>query len=107
MLVCLTAADLEAIAKDCGPAHAEIIATRSVPAAPEQPDVRLPDQPLSRTHRGSELAGLFYAAGAVERRLILINLEYAGSAAPPPAPRWSARISGGWNRLRSSIIWRQ
>ena len=36
------------------------------------------------TNETSELAELFYAAAPMERRLILVNLEYA--TAPPPAP---------------------
>ncbi len=77
----LTAADLAAIAKDCGPAHAEIIATRELPAASEQ---AVPAPAHTESDEASELAEIFYAAGAAERRLILINLDYATSLAPPP-----------------------
>ncbi len=80
---CLTAADLAAIAKDCGSAHAAIIAGRNVPAAPEQPATAT--SALENSNDASELAELFYTAGVVERRLILINLEYAAFSAPPPA----------------------
>jgi len=71
---CLTPADLELICADCGPAHAAIIATRTA----------------TGTHAGhtrrrtggidpeaAELNELFFAADEAERRLILLNLEYA------------------------------
>jgi hypothetical protein len=68
---CLTA-ELEAIAKARGGAHAEIIATRPRSAALA---VRVCD-PVDAAE-ASELSELFYRAKAPERRLILINLEYA------------------------------
>ena len=77
---CLTAAELAAISEDCGPAHAAAIAARTVPVAEnlESATTRaVPDET-------SELAEMFYAAAPMERRLILVNLDYA--AAPPPVP---------------------
>jgi hypothetical protein len=70
----LTAADLAAIAEECGAAHAQVIATRSpaahVAASPPGPgDAARAEAP--------ELSELFYAASAPERRLILLNLDYA------------------------------
>lgn len=82
---CLTAADLAAIAKDCGPAHAKVIATRNVPALSEQPETTTPSSALENSIEASELTELFYTASSVERRLILINLEYAASSPPPLA----------------------
>ena len=82
---CLTAADLAAIAKDCGPAHAKVIATRNVPALSEQPETAAPSSAVENSIEASELTELFYTAGAVERRLILINLEYAASSPLPLA----------------------
>jgi hypothetical protein len=63
---CITAADLEAIAEERGGAHARIIAARAPAAAGNAAKA------LAR-----ELSELFYAAAAPERRLILINLDYA------------------------------
>ena len=81
---CLTGAELEAIAKEQGGAHADIIATRR--SAMLQPlPVSRPRHPIA-----SELSDIFYAAGAAERRLILVNLEYA----PIPPLRPSAFIRG-------------
>src|SRR5216684_4080680 len=77
---CLTAADLAAIAAEYGGAHAERIAKRPPPPAPPVPAGR-PADPAETA--ASELSDLFYAADTGERRLILINLDYA-----PPAP-WS------------------
>jgi hypothetical protein len=65
---CLTAADLEAIAATCGEAHARTIAARS----------RAPDDDVKS--QASALSEIFYAASAPERRLILINLDYASLA---------------------------
>jgi hypothetical protein len=93
---CLTPDDLKAIAKHGGMTYAEIIATREPTAAPS-------DEPASSSmaaaaaidEEASELAELFYAAGAPERRLILLNLEYALSDAPEPLAT-----------LRRTDIWR-
>src|SRR5262249_37639442 len=78
---CLTAADLAAIAAECGGAHAERIAKRLPSAAPSAPAAR-PGNPAEIA--AAELADLFYAADAWERRLILINLDYAPPASGSP-----------------------
>jgi hypothetical protein len=70
---CLTGAELAAIAKECGGAHAQIIAART-PSARAAPPPAAGD-PTAR--EASELAEMFYAAGAAERRLILVNLDFA------------------------------
>jgi hypothetical protein len=66
---CLARGDLEAIAHDCGDAHATIVADRlgHCPVAARR----------SSAQAARELSELFYAADAAERRLILINLDYA------------------------------
>lgn len=68
---CLTADDLEGIAEQHGAAHAAVIAARS-PAAPTVKAVA-----PANAAQACELSELFYAADASERRLILINLDYA------------------------------
>jgi hypothetical protein len=67
---CLTRDDLEAIARECGGAHAAIVAGRrgNFPVAAPRGSA----QPAAR-----ELSELFFAAEPAERRLILINLDYA------------------------------
>jgi hypothetical protein len=70
---CLTGAELAAIAKECGGAHAQIIAARSPSAGAPAP----PAASDAAAREASELADLFYAAGAAERRLILVNLDFA------------------------------
>ena len=72
---CLTAGDLEAIAEEHGAAHAAVIAARSLPAARHGAEPPLP--PMPRQAEAAELSELFYAADAPERRLILLNLDYA------------------------------
>jgi hypothetical protein len=71
---CITAADLEAIAEERGGAHARIIAARA-PAA--WPAARPAAAGNAAKALAWELSELFYAAAAPERRLILINLDYA------------------------------
>ena len=79
----LTPADLASIGAECGPAHAAIIAARAHAdeprAAAGQVDIV---QAISGQHAGAErqaaeLSELFFSAGAAERRLILLNLEFA------------------------------
>jgi hypothetical protein len=80
---CLTPADLAAIAEERGAAYADIIATRP-PSAPPAVRDGGPGDETSADAEASELSELFYAAGAPERRLILINLDYAALAPLPP-----------------------
>jgi len=80
---CLTDSDLAAIAAELGGAHADIIAERRSTTSAPQP------RPMqhSQLKELSELSELFYAAGPAERRLILINLDYAPiTPAEPAAP---------------------
>ena len=67
----LTESDLAAIVTECGSAHAEVIAKRGQSTASEEAAVTA----------AAELCELFFAAGGRERRLILMNLEYASAPA--------------------------
>jgi hypothetical protein len=78
----LTKDDLDAIAAELGGVHAELIAARAleqIPLSRTQQQQRAAEQAL-------ELVELFYAAGATERRWILLNLDYAAIAPCEPAP---------------------
>jgi hypothetical protein len=79
---CITAADLEAIAGERGGAHAQTIAARA-PAA--WPSARPAGAGNAAKAVASKLSELFYAASAPERRLILINLDYASLVPWRPA----------------------
>jgi hypothetical protein len=68
---CLTVSDLAMIATECGVAHADVIAKRGQSTASEEAAVTA----------AAELCELFFAAGGHERRLILINLDYASAPA--------------------------
>lgn len=70
----LTAADLAAIRNECSPGHTAAIAARSPELLME---VRAEDEERTADQAALDLSELFYAAGSFERRLILINLDYA------------------------------
>ena len=70
---CLTTSDLESIAMELGGEHADVIANRRSVAGRAQPT--MPQNRIAAD--AAELCELFYAAGREERRLILINLDYA------------------------------
>lgn len=112
---CLTSEDCEAIMHECGGIHAAILAPRIKPAPAAElviapaPVVPAPAAPAPIADRTSsvpvpetrdapdahELCELFFAAGSPERRLILLNLDYAiWSVGEPPAP------------MQRSDIWR-
>ena len=82
---CLTANDLEAIVRVCGPEHAESVAARSRPlaasegAAKTAAEKSVVEKTTPAKADATELCELFFAAGGPERRLILMNLEYAAS----------------------------
>jgi hypothetical protein len=97
---CLTAADLATIAEERGAAHADIIAARPR-AAPPAVQARGPGDDSSARTEASELSELFYAAAAPERRLILINLDYAAFA---PSPSLSATQHADVWRLESAAL---
>ena len=96
----LTPADLSAIAERHGAAHADIIAKRP-PVAPPAVQTAGPRTDSSAKAEASELSELFYSAAASERRLILINLDYAAPA-PLPAPSGLQRADV-W-RLESATL---
>jgi Uncharacterised protein conserved in bacteria (DUF2336) len=92
---CLTPADCEAIVRERGNSYAAILARRGKPPAATIEDGERDD---SGTQTGDdadarELCELFFAAGSSERRLILLNLDYADwPAGAPPAPLQRADI---------------
>jgi hypothetical protein len=95
---CLTDSDLESIAAEHGGAHADLIAKRRCAVAPRlQPP--MPQDPVAAD--ASELSELFHAAGAAERRLILINLDYAPIA--PLQPAAFVRRADTW-RLEAAVL---
>jgi hypothetical protein len=73
----LSPADLDAIARDCGRAHASAIARRGEATVSEEEAAAF----------ANELCALFYAAGPHERRQILINLDYAATPVTPLSER--------------------
>jgi uncharacterized protein DUF2336 len=80
---CLTSSDLESIAKEHGGAHADLIAKRRSAVSLRVQTPRPQDRVTAA--EASELSELFYAAGAAERRFILINLDYAPIAPLQPS----------------------
>ena len=99
---CLTPEELRAIAADCGGVHAEIIAGRT--ADPPACSRKAVLAPLPRRKaEASELSELFFAAGSAERRLILINLDYA--IFTPSQPLATLNRTDVW-RLESAALQR-
>jgi Uncharacterised protein conserved in bacteria (DUF2336) len=96
----LTPADLAAIAKDFGSAHANVIAARSA-AASTPARSRSARQVSLAAAEACELSELFYAAAPSERRLILVNLEY--STITPALPFCGLQRSDIW-RLESAAL---
>jgi hypothetical protein len=95
---CLTAVDLQAIAVACGDAHAQAIAARS----PVARSIARPPVPGDAAKaRASELSELFHAAPAPDRRLILLNLDYA--SLDPWQPR-AALQRADIRRLESAAL---
>ena len=71
----LTASDVAAIRDQCGPGHAAMIGARSAESLAEPPAAE--DEKPTADQAAAELSELFYAADSIERRHILINLDYA------------------------------
>jgi hypothetical protein len=94
---CLGRAETEAIAEQRGGAGAEIVATQA--AAP--PELQAPSPAVAAKTQAHELSELFYAARPPERRLILINLEYAPIA--PSQPLFVIQRTDVW-RLESAAL---
>ena len=95
---CLSDSDLSSIATEHGGAHAEVIARRRCAVAP-RPQAPMPQDRIAA--EASELSELFYAAGAAERRLILINLDYAPIV--PLQPAASLQRADTW-RLEAAVL---
>jgi hypothetical protein len=79
---CLTPEDCEAIIQECGPMYAEIMAERG---ARKTRSASADAMPSPGSSKAADLCELFFAAGAPERRLILLNLDYAATQ-PPDLP---------------------
>jgi hypothetical protein len=101
----LSQADGQAIVRERGSAHAAILARRTTPFAAAAPviaaaaamadDGSTTGADAREAPEAHELCELFFAAGSPERRLILLNLDYAiWSPGVPPAP------------MQRSDIWR-
>jgi hypothetical protein len=73
----LTPADCEEIIRECGPFHAAIIAERGKISAPSEVMVGLGPVLEPSNSWASELCELLFSADVPERRLILLNLDYA------------------------------
>jgi hypothetical protein len=95
---CLTGADLEAIAKERGAVHAQIIAARPVTSPPAADKSA---EGTAGSSEAAELTELFYTANAAERRLILLNLDYAVIA---PAEVASALHRNDIWQLESAVL---
>jgi len=81
----LTAADLDAVARDFGPNHAAVIAERreSAPAiAPTATQEQSPVVPPLRQNSEIGLADLFFSAEPAERRILLMSLGSAEAESP-------------------------
>jgi hypothetical protein len=94
---CLTPADLEAIGRECGAAHAAVIARRPRASATEAGPPAAPKSPTE----AAELCELFFSATAAERRLIVVNLDYTGQTAPALPAMRAKEIIG---RLETSAL---
>jgi hypothetical protein len=95
---CLTDSVLESIATEHGGVHAELIGKRRRAVAPRLPAAMPQDRIAAEA---SELSELFYAAGAAERRLILLNLDYAPIA--PLLPAAFMQRADTW-RLEAAVL---
>jgi hypothetical protein len=95
----LTPGDLAEIGDTCGPAHAAAIAARTLDATQDPPETAA--APRTSDPEAVELSELFYAADSIERRLILINLEFA--AWMPAAPAAALERKDVW-RLEAATL---
>ena len=101
----LPRAELVAIAEAYGPAHAAAVASRAefsaligVKAVEPMPDV------VETGEQAGSLSELFFAADAAERRLILLNLDYA--PIPPAQPVAGALAKDPIRRLEQAALLR-
>lgn len=112
---CLTAEDCEAIGQERGFEHARILTMRVTPAAaaPAKPKIaaaviaaagnprRADDPAAAADPAASELYELFFTAGSPERRLILLNLDYA--TWPPGTPAAALQRADIW-RIETAAL---
>jgi uncharacterized protein (DUF2336 family) len=100
----LTDAELRSIAQDTSPAHVAVIAARGRVEAREQSAGNAPGaDPFARNSaEASELSELFFAANSAERRLILLNLDYARLPSAKPIAAQSA--SEAVRRLEAAAL---
>jgi hypothetical protein len=101
----LTLAELIGIAEEMGPAYAAIVAARPefspiIDARDNQTMLQQPDTDDS----SDTLSELFFAAGADERRLIILNIDYAPIA--PAEPVASALVRDPARRLEQAALLR-
>ena len=108
----LTAADCEAIVRDCSLFHAAIIAERIRTSVPEDRMVaRSKSSPETSNCAATELCELFFGADGPERRLILLNLHYAtplsheAQSVPQRADLW--RLEMAALRHQSEVVIRE
>jgi hypothetical protein len=89
--------ELDAVAQEFRRAHAELIAARcpKIPVAAAEPNTR------TGMAEARDLCDLFYAAGPTERRLILVNLNYAPIM--PSQPSAFIRKADSW-RLDTAVL---
>lgn len=100
----LTLAELIGIAEEMGPAYAAMIAAR--PEFSPLVDARDTQtmQPSETDESSDTLSELFFAAGADERRLILLNIDYAPIV--PAEPVASALVRDPARRLEQAALLR-
>jgi hypothetical protein len=91
---CLSAADLQLIKAECGAGHAAIIATRLPEEIPAPGPNAAPAIPTAdrANPEAAELTEIFFAAGAAERREILLNLDYTSPAPLGVAPERASEV---------------
>lgn len=83
----LSLPELLTIAHECGPSHAEIISARGEFARKAEP---MPAASAAGPADALSLSEIFLAADAAERRLILLNLDYAPMTPAAPFPQMQA-----------------
>jgi hypothetical protein len=102
----LTQHELLDIAQEFGPAYAAVIATRPefVSSSAASAPLPEPEPPIRYAHPAEELSELFFAANADERRLILLNLDFA--PLPPALPIAPAVAREANHRLEIAALQR-
>ncbi len=101
------AAVIERLKRDIAEVAAPISRSRALPARPGHGGQKFAIAPASVSAaapepRADELSEAFFCAGAAERRLILLNLEYVSAALPPAMP--PARAIDAIRRLEQAAL---